>query len=925
VNFPASPTVGQQSVQNGRTYAWTGYAWEIVPNAITISSSQVSDFSSAVAASLAGDKGDIVVSTGGSSWSIDSGVLSSFGRSLVDDADAAAARTTLGLAAVASSGSYSDLTGTPSTFTPASHTHSADAIVSGALDIARIPTGTTSTTVCVGNDSRLSDAREWSAATVTQADAEAGVATSRVAWTVQRVWQAIAAWWAASADKSKLDGIASGATANATDAQLRDRATHTGTQAISTVDGLQTALDGKAATSHTHGNITNAGAIGSTANLPLITTTSGVVTTGTFGTTASTFCQGNDSRLSNTRTPTDNTVTTAKIVNDAVTYAKIQNVTATDRLLGRSTAGAGDVEEITCTAFGRSLIDDADASAGRTTLGLVAIASSGSGSDITSGTVAYARLPVGTTTSTVCAGDDARLSDARTPTDGSVSTAKLADDAVTYAKLQNVSVTDRLLGRATAGAGDVEEIACTAFGRSILDDADAAAGRTTLGAAAASHTHSAADVTSGSFDIARIPTGTTSTTVCIGNDSRLSDARTPLSHTHGNITNAGAIGSTANLPLITATSGVVTTGSFGSAANTFCVGNDARLSDTRTPTDGSVTTAKLADDAVTYAKLQNVSGTDRILGRSSAGAGDVEEITCTAFGRSLLDDADAAAARTTIAAAPTASPTFTGVVTVAAGSASAPAITSTGDTDTGLYYTTDTVNVSSGGVRVARFDSSSFAVFNRTVSQNAFTSLVTNAPGGEWIYSYLTLQRTGSAAAVGQNFGVIEFIGQDTGGTSRVAGSIVGYASAAAGSTFVNGSLYLTASDSSGTTIRHDWGHDGSQRTTIGGISQATRYPAYYCRSWGNINGTASTPSLRAGENVASITDNGTGDVTITLSAAMPDANYAVVASAKSANNTTRTNTNIHPISLTADSFRLQTQNGSTATDCDNIFFAIVR
>jgi hypothetical protein len=56
--------------------------------------------------------------------------------------------------------------------------------------------------------------------------------------------------------------------------------------------------------------------------------------------------------------------------NDAVTYAKIQNVSATDKLLGRSTAGAGDVEEIDCTAAGRALLDDADASAQRTTLGL---------------------------------------------------------------------------------------------------------------------------------------------------------------------------------------------------------------------------------------------------------------------------------------------------------------------------------------------------------------------------------------------------------------------------------------------------------------------------------------------------------------------------------------------------------------------------
>lgn len=62
------------------------------------------------------------------------------------------------------------------------------------------------------------------------------------------------------------------------------------------------------------------------------------------------------------------------IDNDAVTYAKIQNVSATDKLLGRSTAGAGDIEEIDCTSAGRALIDDVDASAQRTTLGLGTVA-----------------------------------------------------------------------------------------------------------------------------------------------------------------------------------------------------------------------------------------------------------------------------------------------------------------------------------------------------------------------------------------------------------------------------------------------------------------------------------------------------------------------------------------------------------------------
>lgn len=44
-------------------------------------------------------------------------------------------------------------------------------------------------------DSRLTDAREWTASTVSQAEAEAGSATTRRAWTAERVWQAVAAWW----------------------------------------------------------------------------------------------------------------------------------------------------------------------------------------------------------------------------------------------------------------------------------------------------------------------------------------------------------------------------------------------------------------------------------------------------------------------------------------------------------------------------------------------------------------------------------------------------------------------------------------------------------------------------------------------------------------------------------------------------------
>lgn len=45
------------------------------------------------------------------------------------------------------------------------------------------------------SDARLTDSREWSEATISQAEAEGGIASTRRAWTSQRVRQAINAWW----------------------------------------------------------------------------------------------------------------------------------------------------------------------------------------------------------------------------------------------------------------------------------------------------------------------------------------------------------------------------------------------------------------------------------------------------------------------------------------------------------------------------------------------------------------------------------------------------------------------------------------------------------------------------------------------------------------------------------------------------------
>lgn len=60
--------------------------------------------------------------------------------------------------------------------------------------------------------------------------------------------------------------------------------------------------------------------------------------------------------------------------------------------------------------------------------------------------------------------------------------AHAVDDGSFVAAKLSATAADIVFGRATAGAGNGEEIAVTAAGRAILDDASAAAQRTTLGA-----------------------------------------------------------------------------------------------------------------------------------------------------------------------------------------------------------------------------------------------------------------------------------------------------------------------------------------------------------------------------------------------------------------------------------------------------------
>ena len=293
--------------------------------------------------------------------------ISTFGATLVDDVDAAAARTTLGLATIASSGSASDLS-------------------IGTVGTARLATGTASATTYLRGD------QTWSGITASDVGAQASDAdltaiaalsgTGIARRTGANTWSVgtLVTGAELATNTVALSNLAQVATARIlgrVTAATGDVESLTGTQATTLLDAFTSALKGLAPASG--GGTTNFLRADGTWTAP----PSGGVTDGDKG----------DITVSSS-----GTVWT--IDAGVVSYAKIQNVSATDKLLGRSTAGAGSVEEIACTAAGRAILDDVDAAAQRTTLGLATIASSASASDLTSGTVGTARLASGTADAT---------------------------------------------------------------------------------------------------------------------------------------------------------------------------------------------------------------------------------------------------------------------------------------------------------------------------------------------------------------------------------------------------------------------------------------------------------------------------------------------------------------------------------------------
>lgn len=318
------------------------------------------------------------------------------------------------------------------------------------------------------------------------------------------------------------------------------------------------------------------------------------------------------------------------------------------------------VDDTQISAYGLTLADDADAATARATLGLGTAATSNTGDfaatvhthTIANVTSLQSSLDAKVDDSQISAYgltlvDDATAAAARTTLGlGTAATSNTGD----FAALVHTHTIADVTSLQSSLDAKVDDSQVSAFGLTLIDDAAASNARTTLGLgtastsntgdfAATAHTHAAADVTSGTMAVARLGTGTPTSSTFLRGDGAWQTipgggdmlAANNLSDVSNAVTSFTNIKQAAT----TTATGVVELATSGeSAANLAVQANDARLSDARTPlahvhsttdiTSGTMDTARLGSGVASASNFLRGDNTWAI-----AGSGSVTSVALT--------------------------------------------------------------------------------------------------------------------------------------------------------------------------------------------------------------------------------------------------------------------------------------------------------
>lgn len=319
-------------------------------------------------------------------------------------------------------------------------TSNAANITSGKLNPARLTFGDTGGTVVEGNDSRLSNSREWSAITAPLEVVSQPTNTTRYAWTPQRIWDALLSWFSGiTADDIPegddnlyyLDARVDANTTVATNtAKLATIEAGAQVNTVASVNGFT----GSVTLDKTHIGLSNVPNL-DTSNATNIT--AGLLSGDrlSYGTASGTPAQGNDPRFSDSREWVADTVnlleaqegvattrrawTSQRVRNNVSFYTQPFTVSEKSKLGGiesnaqvntvTSVSGRTGAITLTKTDVGLSSVPNIDTS---------------NASNITTGTLGGARLSYGTVAGTPAQGNDSRFTDSR---EWSAATVSLAD------------------------------------------------------------------------------------------------------------------------------------------------------------------------------------------------------------------------------------------------------------------------------------------------------------------------------------------------------------------------------------------------------------------------------------------------------------------------------------------------------------------